>query len=78
MLQRSFLFVFLLIGWFVVGLSQVPVANNEDPDFRASNRPACLSRGGHYRVLQRAMDSSHDDLFRSYVHYYYPSMSTDK
>jgi hypothetical protein len=33
---------YLLVLAWLVGLSQVPVANNENPDFRSSNRPACL------------------------------------
>ena len=50
-----------------VGLAQVTVANTEEPHFSPSNRPARLPRGGDCRLLQRAVDSPHDHLFRPYV-----------
>jgi hypothetical protein len=54
----------------VVGLSQVTVANYEDPHFSSSHRPTCLPRRRDRRVLQRAVDSPHDYIFRPYVPYF--------
>jgi hypothetical protein len=50
-----------------VGLSQVTVANHENPHFSPPHRLACLPRRRDRRLLQRAVDSPHDHLIRPYV-----------
>lgn len=60
--------LFVLMNTCVlVGLSQVTVANYEDPHFSSSHRPTCLPRRRDRRLLQRALDPPHDHILRPYV-----------